>query len=457
MYSVAKSAPLRGRTDLLQQILKSARAASAPLVQKRYDSSTYESFLNGTSATYVEEMYEAWKVDPTTVHKSWDVFFRRTDEGMPPGLAYQSPPDIYGHPIKYVTEVTVPDAASRSSVPAALPPNFQELILDHLAVYGLIRSYQTRGHNVADLDPLGILDADLDGETPEELLLDTWGLKESDLDKEFTVPKTTFIVGEGEQRTLKLRDIISRLEAVYCKNFGLEYMFLSSPKKTRWIKEHFESPGAMSMTTEEKRRLLARLSRSSEFEMYLAKKFTAEKRFGLEGCEVLIPALKHIIDISNNHGVQSVVLGMPHRGRLNVLANVCRKPLEQLFSQFNTKISADDTDAGDVKYHLGMSHERFNRTTGQLINIAVCANPSHLEAVDPIVQGKTKAEQFYRGDTDRKEVMSILMHGDAAFSGQGVVFETFHLSDLPNYSTGGTIHIVVNNQIGFTTDPRTLR
>jgi len=442
---------------LLDHILKSARASSGPLVHKRYDSSTYESFLNGTSATYVEEMYEAWKADPTSVHKSWDVFFRRTDEGAPPGVAYQSPPEIYGHPIKYVTEVTVPADPSSAGVQAsAVPSDFQGLILDHLAVYSLIRSYQTRGHNVADLDPLGILDADLDGETPEELILETWGLSENDLDKEFTLPNTTFIASDGE-RTLKLRDIIKRLEGVYCQNFGLEFMFLSSPKKADWIKKSFETPGVISMTTEEKRRLLSRLSRSSEFENFLAKKFSAEKRFGLEGCEVLIPALKHIIDISNTRGVQSVVLGMPHRGRLNVLANVCRKPLEQLFTQFNTKLSAEDEGSGDVKYHLGMSHERFNRTTGQLINLAVCANPSHLEAVDPVVQGKTKAEQFYRGDESCKEVMSILLHGDAAFSGQGVVYETFHLSDLPNYTTGGTIHIVVNNQIGFTTDPRMSR
>ena len=196
MYSVAKSAPLRGRRELLQQFLKSARAVSAPLVQKRFDSSTYESFLNGTSATYVEEMYEVWKADPSSVHKSWDAFFRRADEGAPPGAAYQSPPEIYGHPIKY--EVSVPNASS--SVPAAaVPPNFQELILNHLAVYSLIRSYQTRGHNVADLDPLGILDADLDGEIPEELLLETWGLNEGDLDKEFTVPDTTFITAKGRE------------------------------------------------------------------------------------------------------------------------------------------------------------------------------------------------------------------------------------------------------------------
>ncbi|XP_037563550.2 2-oxoglutarate dehydrogenase-like, mitochondrial [Dermacentor silvarum] len=171
---------------------------------------------------------------------------------------------------------------------------------------------------------------------------------------------------------------------------------------------------------------------------------------------MLIPAMKTIIDRSSELGIESIVIGMPHRGRLNVLANVCRKPLEQIFTQFSGLEPADE-GSGDVKYHLGMSHERLNRVSNRNIKLAVCANPSHLEGVDPVVQGKTRAEQFYRGDTQGKKVMSILLHGDAAFAGQGVVYETFHLSDLPDYSTHGTIHIVVNNQIGFTTDPRVAR
>jgi 2-oxoglutarate dehydrogenase E1 component len=167
--------------------------------------------------------------------------------------------------------------------------------------------------------------------------------------------------------------------------------------------------------------------------------------------------MKQVIDSASAFGVDSIVIGMPHRGRLNVLANVCRKPLEHIFCQFDSKLEAADEGSGDVKYHLGMSHERINRATNKNMRISVVANPSHLEACDPVVQGKTKAEQFYRGDTDGKKVMSILLHGDAAFAGQGIVYETFHLSDLPAYETHGTIHIVVNNQIGFTTDPRSSR
>ena len=193
--------------------------------------------------------------------------------------------------------------------------------------------------------------------------------------------------------------------------------------------------------------------RSTGFENFLAKKWSSEKRFGLEGCDILIPAMKTIIDRSSEYGVDSIIMGMPHRGRLNVLANVCRKPLEQIFTQF-AGLDAEDEGSGDVKYHLGTYVKRLNRQTNKTIRLSICANPSHLEAVNPVVQGKCRAEQFYRGDAEGKKVMSMLLHGDAAFAGQGVVYETFHLSNLPEYTCHGTIHIVVNNQIGFTTDPR---
>ncbi|XP_075736176.1 oxoglutarate dehydrogenase Nc73EF isoform X2 [Rhipicephalus microplus] len=287
-----------------------------------------------------------------------------------------------------------------------------------------------------------------------EILLTNHNLEEKDMDRLFKLPATTFI--GGEESTLPLREILRRLENVYCTSIGVEYMFINDLDQCNWIREKFESPGVMRLTKERKRLLLSRVVRSTKFEEFLAKKWVSEKRFGLEGCEVLIPAMKTIIDRSSELGIESIVMGMPHRGRLNVLANVCRKPLEQIFTQFSGLEPADE-GSGDVKYHLGMSHERLNRVSNRNIKLAVCANPSHLEGVDPVVQGKTRAEQFYRGDTQGKKVMSILLHGDAAFAGQGVVYETFHLSDLPDYSTHGTIHIVVNNQIGFTTDPRVAR
>uniref|UniRef100_A0A2M3ZYY7 oxoglutarate dehydrogenase (succinyl-transferring) n=1 Tax=Anopheles triannulatus TaxID=58253 RepID=A0A2M3ZYY7_9DIPT len=275
--------------------------------------------------------------------------------------------------------------------------------------------------------------------------------EEADMERVFKLPSTTFI--GGKEKFLPLREILGRLEKAYCNKIGVEFMFINSLEQCNWIRERFETPNIMNYSNDEKRLILARLTRATGFEAFLAKKFSSEKRFGLEGCEIMIPAMKEVIDVSTRLGVESIIMGMPHRGRLNVLANVCRKPLHQIFTQFAGLEAADD-GSGDVKYHLGTYIERLNRVTNKNIRLAVVANPSHLEAVDPVVQGKTRAEQFYRGDGEGKKVMSILLHGDAAFCGQGVVFETMHLSDLPDYTTHGTVHIVVNNQIGFTTDPR---
>ncbi|KAG8441019.1 hypothetical protein GDO86_006672 [Hymenochirus boettgeri] len=409
-----------------------------------------EPFLSGTSSNYVEEMYYAWLENPKSVHKSWDIFFRNANAGAAPGSAYQSPPPL-GSSLSTL-------AQAQSLVQAQ--PNVDKLVEDHLAVQSLIRAYQIRGHHVAQLDPLGILDADLDSCVPADIVtssdkLGFYGLEESDLDKVFHLPTTTFI--GGNETALPLREIIRRLEMAYCQHIGVEFMFINDLEQCQWIREKFETPGIMQFNNEEKRTLLARLVRSTRFEEFLHRKWSSEKRFGLEGCEVLIPALKTIIDKSSENGVDYVIMGMPHRGRLNVLANVIRKELEQIFCQFDSKLEATDEGSGDVKYHLGMYHRRINRVTDRNITLSLVANPSHLEAVDPVVQGKTKAEQFYCGDTEGKKVMSILLHGDAAFAGQGIVYETFHLSDLPSHTTHGTVHVVVNNQIGFTTDPRMAR
>ncbi|XP_030626083.1 oxoglutarate (alpha-ketoglutarate) dehydrogenase a (lipoamide) isoform X1 [Chanos chanos] len=441
-----------------------------------------EPFLNGTSSNYVEEMYYAWLENPKSVHKSWDIFFRNANAGAPPGTAYQSPPPL---------GVSLPILSQAQSLVGA-QPNVEKLVEDHLAVQSLIRAYQIRGHHVAQLDPLGIMDADLDSCVPTDIITSSdkldlskykerlsvltvgesdfhlteisqsqnwqtgfYGLDESDLDKVFRLPTTTFI--GGSESALPLREIIRRLEMAYCQHIGVEFMFINDLEQCQWIRQKFERPGVMQFTLEEKRTLLARMVRSTRFEEFLQRKWSSEKRFGLEGCESLIPALKTIIDKSSENGVENVIMGMPHRGRLNVLANVIRKELEQIFCQFDSKLEAADEGSGDVKYHLGMYHRRINRVTDRNITLSLVANPSHLEAVNPVVQGKTKAEQFYCGDTDGNRVMSILLHGDAAFAGQGIVYETFHLSDLPSYTTHGTVHVVVNNQIGFTTDPRMAR
>uniref|UniRef100_A0A8C1Q0T6 2-oxoglutarate dehydrogenase complex component E1 n=1 Tax=Cyprinus carpio TaxID=7962 RepID=A0A8C1Q0T6_CYPCA len=425
-----------------------------------------EPFLNGTSSNYVEEMYYAWLENPKSVHKSWDIFFRNANAGAPPGTAYQSPPPM-GVSLAGLTQ-------AQSLVGAQ--PNVEKLVEDHLAVQSLIRAYQIRGHHVAQLDPLGIMDADLDSCVPTDIITSSdkldlkhvkmrlsaltiggfYGLEESDLDKVFRLPTTTFI--GGNESALPLREIIRRLEMAYCQHIGVEFMFINDLDQCQWIRQKFERPGVMQFSLEEKRTLLARMVRSTRFEEFLQRKWSSEKRFGLEGCESLIPALKTIIDKSSDKGVDTVIMGMPHRGRLNVLANVIRKELEQIFCQFDSKLEAADEGTGDVKYHLGMYHRRINRVTDRNITLSLMANPSHLEAVNPVVQGKTKAEQFYCGDNEGNRVMSILLHGDAAFAGQGIVYETFHLSDLPSYTTHGTHkHTQTNPCIGFTTDPRMAR
>ncbi|KAM9801233.1 2-oxoglutarate dehydrogenase complex component E1 [Neosynchiropus ocellatus] len=406
-------------------------------VRLQSSSAAAEPFLNGTSACYMEEMFAAWQEDPASVHESWNAYFRSAEAGAP----QRGPAETW----------------SRARAVGGAAPSVEKLVADHLAVQSLIRAYQVRGHHVAKLDPLSISCVDFD-DTPCSIGVQNighYGLTPADLDKVFRLPTTTFI-GGGES-SLPLREIIQRLESAYCQHIGVEFMFINDLEQCQWIRQRFETPGLQNFSVEEKRTLLARMIRSTRFEEFLQKKWSSEKRFGLEGCESLIPALKAVIDKSSAAGVDSVVMGMSHRGRLNVLANVIRKELEQIFCQFDSRLEAADEGSGDVKYHLGMYHRRMNRVSDRLVTLSLVANPSHLEAVDPVVQGKTKAEQFYCGDTQGKKVMSILIHGDAAFAGQGVVYETFHLSDLPSYTTHGTVHIVVNNQIGFTTDPRVAR
>uniref|UniRef100_A0A8C4RE04 2-oxoglutarate dehydrogenase complex component E1 n=1 Tax=Erpetoichthys calabaricus TaxID=27687 RepID=A0A8C4RE04_ERPCA len=390
-----------------------------------------EPFLSGTSSNYVEEMYYAWLENPKSVHKSWDIFFRNANAGAPPGTAYQSPLPL-GTSLSTMAQV-------QSMMHAQ--PNVEKLVEDHLAVQSLIRAYQIRGHHVAQLDPLGIMDADLDSSVPADIItssdkLGFYGLDESDLDKVFRLPTTTFI--GGKETALPLREIIRRLEMAYCQHIGVEFMFINDLEQCQWIREKFETPGLMQFSLEEKRTLLARMVRSTRYQIF----------FSIPYC------LEHTTAVTKKESGNVLYKDL---GRLNVLANVIRKELEQIFCQFDSKLEAADEGSGDVKYHLGMYHRRINRVTNRNITLSLVANPSHLEAVDPVVQGKTKAEQFYCGDVDGKRVMSILLHGDAAFAGQGIVYETFHLSDLPSYTTHGTIHVVVNNQIGFTTDPRMAR
>jgi len=410
-----------------------------------------EPFANGTNAAYVEDMYLSWMNDPTSVHPSWQSYFKAVQADAPPGAAFQAPPSLASSAV-YKVEGSV------GGVPAAANAQDTRVAVDkHLAVENLVRAYQVRGHFNANLDPLGI------SEGPSSFAATAWNDEDSVLvpsamntmdDSEvFRIPDKCHIGKEGETE-LPLGEIKKRLHEAYCGSIGVEFMHITSQEQKEWIRKKFETPHPMS-TPDEQRLTLERLVRSTKFEEFLAKKWVSEKRFGLEGLEMIIPCMKTLIDTFSLMGGRSFVMGMPHRGRLNVLANIIRKDLDQIFCQFDPKLEPSDVgQAGDVKYHLGMSHETINHASKELINVSLCANPSHLEAVDPVVVGKTKAEQFYRNDEDGSLVVPILLHGDAAFAGQGVVYETLHLSHLPFYSVGGAIHLVCNNQIGFTTDPR---
>jgi 2-oxoglutarate dehydrogenase E1 component len=390
-------------------------------------------------------MYMAWKQAPETVHLSWRAYFQNVESGgMPISKAFQPPPGLISH------------VGGVSDASASLGTGLSSDVVNHLKVQLLVRAYQSRGHHKARVDPLGIrVQGDhLPTSKPKELELGHYGFKESDLDQEFTLgPGILPRFATESRKSMALREIIEACEKTYCGSYGVEYLHIPDREKCDWIRDRVERPNPINYTTNEKRQILDRLIWSSSFEKFLATKFPNEKRFGLEGAESLIPGVKALIDTSvEQHGVEDIVIGMQHRGRLNMLSNVVRKPHESIFNEFSGTNGGEE-DAGDVKYHLGMN---FSRPTpaGKRVQLSLVANPSHLEAEDPVVAGKTRAIQHYKNDHDRTKVMCLTLHGDAAIAGQGIVYETMGLCNLPAYETGGTIHVIVNNQIGFTTDPR---
>lgn len=382
-------------------------------------------------------MYSAWKQDPSSVHVSWQSYFRNLESGAPSSQAFQAPPTI------------VP------SNNASVTPGAGNGIADHMKVQLLVRAYQVRGHIRAKTDPLEIsFGYDTKVPPPKELTPEFYGFTEADLDKEIALgPGILPRFATNGKSSMTIREIIAACEKTYCGSYGVEYMHIPSREQCDWIRERVEIPQPYTFPVDEKRRILDRTIWAVLFESFLATKFPNDKRFGLEGAEATIPAMKILIDESVEHGVEDIVIGMPHRGRLNMLSNVVRKPNESILSEFSGSASFD-TGSGDVKYHLGANYQRPT-PSGKKVNLSLVANPSHLEAEDPVVLGKTRAIQFYKNDEkEGTKAMAILLHGDAAFAGQGVVYECFGFKNLPNYSTGGTVHIIVNNQIGFTTDPR---
>jgi len=431
------------------------------------------SFLQGTNATYIDEIYARYEKDPASVDPDWQEFFKSLKD---------APADVKKNAAGPSWERTNWPVSPRDDLTSALDGNWADVekklgdkisakeqakaqargadkgvdlsaadvhqaTRDSVRALMLIRAYRMRGHFHAKLDPLGI-------EAPrnrEELDPRSYGFTEADFDRKIFLDHVLGL----EYGTL--REIVAICERTYCQTLGVEFMHISNAAQKAWIQERIEGPDKeISFTREGRRAILQKLVETEGFEKFCDVKFTGTKRFGLDGGEALIPALEQIIKRGGNLGVKEIVLGMPHRGRLNVLTQVMAKPHRALFHEFKGGSANPDAveGSGDVKYHLGASSDR--EFDGNRIHLSLTANPSHLEIVDPVVLGKVRAKQDQHGDPPdmRISVLPLLMHGDAAFAGQGVVAECFALSDLKGYRTGGSLHFIVNNQIGFTTYPR---
>ena len=302
--------------------------------------------------------------------------------------------------------------------------------------------YRVRGHLIANLDPL----AAKEPQTHPELDINHYDLTIWDLEREFPTG------GLAGKSTMKLRDILGVLRDAYARTIGVEYMHIQEPDQKAWIQEHVEGVG-WEPSHEVKARILERLVAAEAFERFLHTKYLGHKRYSLEGAESTIPMLDALLSAAADDGVEESILGMPHRGRLNVLTNVVGKSYAQIFREFEGELDPLSAQgSGDVKYHVGATGKHASPEGNEIV-VTLASNPSHLEAVDPVVEGMARAEEDQKGDEERRKVLPILLHGDAAFAGQGVVAETLNLSEVPGYDVGGTVHLVVNNQLGFTTAP----
>ena len=396
------------------------------------------SFLASANGAFIEELYARFTADPASVDADWATFFA--------DLRDESPGVLRALDGGAQAATDAQPRETPADAPAADGVDMRQATRDSLQALTLIRSHRVRGHLYCDLDPLR-----LEKHPPHsELDPESYGFTEADHDRPIYVNTLGF-----ERATL--RQIVDRLRKTYCGTVGVEYMHITSAEEKIWIQDRIEEIHNRTDFTERgKETIHERLVEAESFERFLHVRYPGTKRFGLDGSESLIPALEQILKRGSQLGVEEVVLGMPHRGRLNVLAHVMLKPYAAIFAEFRgMSHQPESIGSGDVKYHLGASADR--EFDGVKVHLSLAANPSHLEAVDPVVVGKVRAKQRQRGDRERRRVLSILMHGDAAFAGQGIVAETFGLSEIAGYRTGGTIHLVVNNQIGFTTSPAATR
>lgn len=390
--------------------------------------------LFGGNAVAVEALYEQYIANPDAVSDGWRRYFRTLGDGQG---------EVPHTPIRQRLLERARTSRGNSRPAIVAPSNIRAAEEKQSAVSRLIQVYSLRGHQIADLDPLTLQERPV----PGVLKLDYLGLAEADMEEEYF---TGGLAGTGNRR-MKLRDIYALLKKIYCGKIGAEFAHVSRSRERLWLKKHFEQ-GAVSSDLEdsERRWLLDQLTAAEGMERYLHTRFVGQKRFSLEGGESLIPMLDDLIQQGGKGGVREFVIGMAHRGRVNVLVNVLGKSPEELFEEFEGNIDLDEIKrSGDVKYHMGFSADM--KTPGGNVHIVLAFNPSHLEIVNPVVEGSVRARQQRRGDLERQEVIPVLVHGDAAFCGQGVVTETFQMSQTNGFRTGGTIHIVINNQIGFTT------
>ena len=424
------------------------------------------SFMQGHNAEYLEQLYARYANDPKSVDEAWQAFFRELGDDEvsvkqeaqgPSWLRTDWPPepsDDLTHaldgqwpaePEKAPKDLAkkIADEASNREIEIS-EDAIKRAVLDSVRALMIIRAYRIRGHLAADIDPLGMRDTSGHAELDPK----SYGFTDADMDRPIFLDNVLGL------EVASMREIIDIVRATYCGTFALQYMHISNPEEAGWLKERIEGYGKeIRFTREGRRAILNKLVEAEGFEKFLHVKYMGTKRFGLDGGEALIPAMEQIIKRGGNLGVEEIVIGMPHRGRLSVLANVMSKPYRAIFNEFQGgSYKPEDVDgSGDVKYHLGASNDR--EFDGNTVHLSLTANPSHLEAVNPVVLGKARAKGDQLKDPEHHKVIPVLLHGDAAFAGQGVVAECFQLSGIRGHRTGGTIHIVVNNQIGFTTAP----
>jgi 2-oxoglutarate dehydrogenase E1 component len=416
------------------------------------------SFLFGTNAGFIEALYEQYRRDPQSVDGTWRAFFEALGEKADSGAAavrqswnnggarelseLEAALTGAAQPAPAKATAKLAAGTAEGTTPATSP---QRVAQQSIRTLQLIRAYRMLGHLEANLDPLQL------GERQEHPQLEPkfYGFQEDELDR------PVFIDGIMGLESATPRQLVQLLRRTYCGTIGYEYMHINDPEQRDWLQRRIEGPDKeIRFTPEGKKAILNKLIEAEAFEKFAAVKFLGTKRFGLDGGESIVPALEQVIKRGGQLGVQDIVLGMAHRGRLNVLANVLSKPYRQLFHEFHggSAKPSDVQGSGDVKYHLGASSDR--EFDNHVVHLSLTANPSHLEAVDPVVLGKARAKQNQMGDKQtRTTVLPLLIHGDAAFAGQGVVAECFAMSGVKGFRTGGTVHVIVNNQIGFTTAP----